>query len=164
KNVVKTFNDVVAYVADESQVVQDTTGDDRDVAAGPLAFDGAVRNIVARLHDLISERAEDLPGRYDSLGQVGITTARDGTLSLDATKLVAALGDDAGAVGELFGGTGDVDGVADRLHEFLTGVTQAGGLISVRSDAVDAEIKRLDQDIATGERNLDAFEATLRAR
>ena len=164
KNVVKAFNDVVTYVADESQVVQDTTGDDRDVAAGPLAFDGTVRNIVARLHDLISERAENLPGRYDSLGQVGITTARDGTLTLDATKLAAALGDDAGAVGELFGGTVDVDGVADRLHEFLAGVTQAGGLISVRGDAVSAEIKRLDQDIATGERNLDAFEATLRAR
>jgi flagellar hook-associated protein 2 len=105
-----------------------------------------------------------MPRVYSSHCQIGITTARDGTLALDATNLAAALGDDAGAVGELFGGTGDVGGVADRLHEFLTGVTQAGGLIDVRSDAVDAEIKRLEQDIATGERNLDAFEATLRAR
>ena len=164
KAAVTAFNDVAGYVADESIVTQDTTGNDRNVQAGPLAFDGTVRNILARLHDLVSGQVEGLPGRYNSLGQVGLTTTRDGTLALDATKLKAALADDAGAVSELFGGTSSVDGVADRLHEFLSGVTQVDGLINIRSTAVSDEIDRLNDDIATGTRNLDQFEATLRAR
>jgi flagellar hook-associated protein 2 len=161
---VKAFNDIAGYVADESVVTQDTTGSDRQVQAGPLAFDGTVRNILTRLHDLVSGQVSGLPGRYNSLGQVGLTTNRDGTLALDATKLTAALADDAGAVSELFGGTSSVGGVADRLHDFLAGVTQVDGLISLRSTAVSNEIKRLNDDIASGQRNLDQFEATLRAR
>ncbi len=165
QSVVKAFNDVVTYVAGQSTVSQDTTSDDHDVTAGPLAFDGSVRSILEQLHDLVSGGA-DVPGQYTSLTQIGIATARDGTLTLDTAKLAAALDTDAAAVGELFGGTGDVDsaGIADRLHDYLVGVTESGGLIDVRSNAVADQIKRYDDDIATGQRNLDAFETSLRER
>ncbi len=161
---VTAFNDVQSFVTSQSAVTQDTTGSDRSVQAGPLAFDGTVRNILARLHDLVSDPVSGLPGRYSSLGQVGITTGRDGTLALDTAKLADALAGDATAVGELFGGTDSLGGAADRLHDFLSGVTQIGGLIDVRSTSVNQEIARLDDDIASGERNLNAFEENLRAR
>lgn len=39
--VVTAFNDLAGYVAQQSQVTQDTGSADRDVSAGPLAFDAA---------------------------------------------------------------------------------------------------------------------------
>jgi flagellar hook-associated protein 2 len=161
--VVTAFNDLVSFVAAQSTVTQDATSADREVKVGPLALDGTVRSILETLHRSVADAVPGLTGSYTLLAQVGVTTNRDGTLAFDGAKLTAALASDDVAVGALFAGSGAVAGVADRVHDYLAGVTQAGGLIAARTDAIGVQITSLDDQIAAGQRHLDQFEANLRA-
>jgi flagellar hook-associated protein 2 len=161
--VVDAYNDLVRFVAAESTVTQDTAAADRTVRAGPLAFDRTARGVLDALRGLVSTRVEDLDGAYTALAQLGIATERDGTLRFDGAALEAALAADSGAVAALFAGAGATDGVADRLADYLAGVTQAGGLVANGSAGVAEQIRTLEDRIAAGERNLDQFERNLRA-
>jgi flagellar capping protein FliD len=67
-------------------------------------------------------------------------------------------------VAALFGGSGAATGVADRLSDYLTAISQSGGVIDVHNAAVGEEIRSLEDRIAAGQRNLDAFEDNLRAQ
>ncbi len=161
---VKAFNDIVTFVASESEIEQDTESEDRSVNIGPLALDSTVRGIMDSLRRLISDPTDtgDTDG-YTVLAQVGVTTARDGTLTFNQAAFRAELASRGGDVAKLLGGATSA-GVADRLSDYLTAVTQAGGLIDVHNTAVGDEIRSLEDRISAGQRNLDAFEENLRAQ
>ena len=160
---VTAFNDLVSFVEGQSTVTQDTSSDERSVAVGPLALDGTVRSILGALHSAVSDAIPGATGSYTLLAQMGITTNRDGTLAFDSAKLKSALASDDVAVGALFAGSGTIAGVADRVHDYLAGVTQAGGLIAIRTNAVGDQIRTLEDQIAAGQRYLDQYEENLRA-
>jgi flagellar hook-associated protein 2 len=163
--VVKAFNEIVTFVAGESEVSQDTESDDRSVTLGPLALDSTVRGVMDSLRRLISDPAAGAgQGDYSVLAQVGITTARDGTLAFNQTTFRAELASRGSDVAKLFGGGVTATGIADRLSDYLTAVTQSGGLIDVHNTAVANEIRSLEDRISAGQRNLDAFEENLRAQ
>jgi flagellar hook-associated protein 2 len=162
--VVKAFNDIVTFVAGESVVSQDTSSDDRAVSIGPLALDGTVRGIIDSLRRIISDPTEGASDTYTVIAQLGITTARDGTLSFNQATFTTELAARGGEVAKLLGGSAGGAGVADRLSDYLGAVTQAGGLIDVHNTAVADEIRSLEDRISAGQRNLDAFEENLRAQ
>ena len=163
QKVVDAFNDIVSFVAGQSQVTQDTASSDHSVTAGPLAFDGTVRTILSSLHGVLSGAVPHLDSGYTVLSQIGITTKRDGTLAFDTAKFATALTADPGAVATLFGGTGAIGGVADRVHDYLTALTRSGGLIDIDAKSITAQITNIDDQITAGQRHLDAFESSLRA-
>lgn len=163
--VVKAFNDIVTFVAGESEVTQDTESDDRTVKLGPLALDSTVRGVMDSLRRLISDPAAGAgTGDFSVLAQVGITTARDGTLTFNQATFRSELASRGSDVAKLFGGGGSTTGVADRLSDYLTAVSQSGGLIDVRNTTVANEIRSLEDRISAGQRSLDAFEENLRAQ
>jgi flagellar hook-associated protein 2 len=161
---VKAFNDIITFVGGESAITQDTTTADHSVSIGPLALDSTVRGVIDSLRRLISDPAPGVSDSYSVLAQVGITTARDGTLTFNQTTFGTELAARGSDVAKLFGGSGSTPGIADRISDYLTAVTQAGGLIDVHNTAVGKEISSLEDRIAAGQRNLDAFEANLRAQ
>jgi flagellar hook-associated protein 2 len=161
--VVTAFNDIVSFVDQQSDVSQDTSATDRTVSQGPLAFDGTVRSILETLHGTISNGVSGLSSQYTLLAEVGVTTNKDGTLAFDTTKLNDALTKDDRAVAALFGGSTTTAGIADKLHDYLTGITQAKGLLAVRTDSLTSQIKSLQDRIEEGQRQVDAFEENLRA-
>ncbi len=164
--VVQAFNDVVTFVDGENNVTQDTSSSDRTVSLGPLALDSTVRGILDSLHRLISDPTTggSNGGVYSVLAQVGITTTRDGTLSFDQATFQTELAARGSDVAKLFGGTTTDKGIADRLSDYLTAVTQSGGLIDVHNTAISDQLSSLEDRIAAGQRNLDSFETNLRAQ
>ncbi len=163
RTVVNAFNDIVNFVASQSQVTQDRSATDHAVQAGPLAFDSTVRTVLSSLHGVLSGAVSGLQGNLTLLAQVGISTNRDGTLAFDTGKLATALNSDVSSVSTLFGGSGAVGGVADRLHDYLTGLTKTGGLIDAGTKSITAQIASIDDQLAAGQRHLDDFEKNLRA-
>jgi flagellar hook-associated protein 2 len=161
RRVVNAFNDIVTFVAGENQVTQDTAAADHSVQAGPLAFDGTVQGVLSSLHGVLSGAVPGLDGNLTLLAQVGISTSRDGTLAFDPGKLATALASDPNSVSALFGGTGAVGGVADRLHDYITGLTQTGGVIDVGTKGIADQIASIDDQLAAGQRHLDEFQANL---
>jgi flagellar hook-associated protein 2 len=164
--VVKAFNDIVTFVDGENDVTQDTSTDERTVTLGPLALDGTVRGILDSLHRLISDPTTggQNGGVYSVLAQVGITTQRDGTLAFNQDTFRTELAARGSDVAKLFGGAGTDKGVADRLSDYLTAVTQSGGLIDVHNTAISDQLHSLEDRISAGQRNLDSFEENLRAQ
>src|SRR5204862_5242746 len=98
---VTTFNDVVTFVASQSDVTQDSGSG--DTAVGTLATNSTVRGIIDQLHQTLSQALGGATGRYVNLSSIGITTvgsASDasgqaiGTIKLDARVFATALADD----------------------------------------------------------------------
>lgn len=164
KAVVTAYNALVSFVDAQSEVSQDTTGSDGDVTTGPLAFDTTVRTIMDGLRSAISSKVDGLTGDYSLLAETGLTSTKDGTLSLDASKLADALASDEQGVSQLFGGLGTTSGAFDRVYQYLSDATGTGGLLEARNKSITDNLASLTDQIAAGERSVSAFEATLRAQ
>lgn len=103
---------------------------------GPLMGDIGVRTAMQQIRSILGGQNGD--GAYSMLSQIGVSTQTDGTLSVDASKLDAALTQNPEAVRELFSGT---DRVADRLSKVLDGFLGAQGRLSAQTDRLQ---QRLD--------------------
>ena len=66
-------------------------------SGGPLAGDRGAREVIRRLSQLTSTQLTDA-GDFKTLADIGVRTETDGTLSIDSTRLDAALALDSGAV------------------------------------------------------------------
>lgn len=162
--VAAAYNDLVSFVDQNSDVIQDTSSEDGNVVAGPLAFDSTVRNILGGLRSAFSNGVTGLGGSFTLLAEVGLTTNQDGTVSFDSSKLNAALGQDENAVRELFAGDGTADGAFDRLSDYIGSVTGSGGFLEIRTNGLTEEIEALGERIEAGERAVEVFEADLIAQ
>ncbi len=125
--------------------------------AGPLLGDAMLRGIEGELRGKISDPVSSAEGVYNTLASVGITTQKDGTLTLNNDKLTKALTADFDGVAKLFGSE---NGVAARLANALTP--------RLANDAeLDVRTKRLNQkslDIQKEQVALDARMAKVEAR
>lgn len=115
-DVVDTYNELLGIVKE-----------DTDPVSGALARDTAARDMLRSMQKLT---LTDLTGKTDgsptTLAQIGVTTNRDGTLSVDATKLNAALTSNPGAIEAMFadGGTGaSGKGISAALNAITAKVT-----------------------------------------
>ena len=170
---VNAFNDLVSYVNSQSTVTQqnsgsssstspDSTSTDNSVTAGPLAFDSTVRSVLDQLHSVVSSAVGgNSSGGLAVLSQIGISTQEDGTLAFDSTQLQTALTQDPNSVTTLFAGNGASGGIADNLHNLLFGITEPGGLISVRNNSLSDQIKTINDQIDTGQQQIDAYQQSL---
>ena len=164
KAVVTAYNALASFVDAQSEVSQDTTNSDGDVTTGPLAFDTTVRTIMDGLRNAISSKVDGLSGDYSLLAETGLTSTKDGTLSLDASKLADALASDEEGVSQLFGGLGTTAGAFDRVYQYLSDATGTGGLLEARNKSITDNLARLTDQIAASERSVSAFEANLRSQ
>lgn len=139
-----------------------------EVEADSLMGDSAVHQIKSRLQSVIGARVEAVSGDYNALSRIGITTNRDGSLSLDSTKLKNALADDPQAVTDLItyndhNSSTANDGIAVRLVDALDQILRSSdGLLTARQNGIRRSMSNLDERIESMERSLDTYEAGLR--
>lgn len=149
KALVDAYNDVVNTIDGQTQVTRQSDG---TLSSGAFSGD-AVPQVIRR--SLAAAIATSVGGTFSSLSLVGITTQKDGTLSLDAAKLQKALTSDPQAVSDLIAGTSTRDGVADLLSTKLDTMTKAvTGTIAAKQDGLTTQIT------ATG-KHIDAMQARL---
>ena len=79
-------------------------------------------------------------GDIAMLSDVGIQTEINGDLTLDATRLDAALANDSGALVDLFTGIG---GMATRVDALLAPHLDTGGTFATREDSLKAQLDDL---------------------
>jgi len=90
---IETVNSLSSYDA--------TTGN-----AGALQGDFSARSIVAQIRQTLTNAVEGFSGPFSSLSEIGITTASDGTLQVDATELDATLAQNFDEIVGLFAAVG----------------------------------------------------------
>jgi flagellar hook-associated protein 2 len=126
-----------------------------------LQSNQSLRSIASRLSNSVLQAVGT--GRFQSLGGIGVSLGKDGTLSLDKTKLSAALQKDASAVATVLAGTGSTDGIMDLLGKAVDNLNDTkNGVIQSGHDAFDTRAKTLENQVAKAQDRVQAYSDNLR--
>jgi flagellar hook-associated protein 2 len=120
---------------------------------GPMLGDSLLSGIDAEIRRTLSTPVEAAGATVQTLAAIGITSQKDGTLAVDATKLDTALANDFDGVARLFGATGT--GVAAKLSSQIEDRLADGGALDSRSTSLQDQQRALvkkkgDIDIRMG--------------
>lgn len=136
-----------------------------------LQGDSALIQLVSRVRSAftepIGERGSDwMTGGLNQLALIGITTTREGTLTLDESTLREKLAEDPLAVQRLFTAKedGGITGVGHRAISLVQQYTRSSGLISSRQSMYSDMIDDINDQIDSLELRLQRREETMRAQ
>lgn len=155
------------------QTVQDfvsvfnTLKKDLAVARVATRSDGALRSLERQLSGLLTTNLSSHPS-IRSLSDIGISTNRDGTISLDPAKFEAALRNHPDAVEALFSPVRDAThdattdpGIGLLLQQINDSATAADGLLETLRKRLDRESASIAKDQARMEERELAYRARL---
>jgi flagellar hook-associated protein 2 len=128
---------------------------------GALLGDAFVRGIQDQLRRDLSGEVEGTRGVYTSLAALGIRTDGGGQLTVDDTRLKAALAADFDNVAQLFAGD---DGVAKRMYDRLDAALKTDAQLAVRNETLNKTVKSLTKDKEDVDRRMEGIEARYRAQ
>ncbi len=149
---ISNYNGLLSKMASLSGYVAATK------TAGPLQGDPLVIELQTQMRRLAQSVISSAGTTYDRLASVGITTAVDGTLSLDASKFQAAQTANPGAMAALFSGT---TGVATKFKKALDShLADTTGDLDARNNSITARRK----DLTAAKAALDARMVDVQAR
>lgn len=137
---VKAYNDAVG------QIRSMTAYDAANKRASVLTGDSTARGIQSQLASLASAQVTGIAGGIARLSDLGIRVQADGTLATDSGKLAAALADrDIDVAGFFTRTTAGNEGIAVRFGTVLEGMVGSAGLITGRTDGINATIKDIQK-------------------
>lgn len=157
---VKAYNDISKYVAQQTKYDPDTK------TAGDLQGDRATLSLQSQLRNALTQ-SSGASTVFRTLSDMGIELQRDGTLTVNDTKLGKALSNPT-EVAKAFtspasNGVG-YTGLAVTMKSLTDSMTLTDGLVTTRSDGLRASIKRIDDQVAKGNTRLAATKARLLAQ
>lgn len=151
---------VTAYNASIRYIAAQTAYNPTSRSAGTLLGDATTLSASQQLRNIVGGTI-DGSGTYSSLAQIGITTATDGSLTLDTAKLTTALSTDYTSVQKLFGGD---SGVGTRLSTLTKGLLDDSGQIKAQTDGLNATLKDISKQQDALDTRIKAFETRTRAQ
>lgn len=154
---------VDAYNAVNSFITTESTFNGTAKGAESLVGDSTLRSVQSRLRSTFVAPINGLSGKYNTFGSIGVTMQRDGSLSLDATKLTTALSADPTSVTNIL--TKETDGLATRIDAVIDSFTNSSsGVLQQRMTSLSKLNKQLDTQIDSIQTRIDKYESTLRAQ
>ncbi|MFN8109632.1 MAG: flagellar filament capping protein FliD [Thermoleophilia bacterium] len=159
---------VDSYNAMMSNIRSATAYDAASKTAGTLQGDAMFNTFMGNMRNIAGSTVTGGSAQYNSLAQIGITSDRTGTLTLDSTKFQAALAADPSALQRVFnansGATtpGASDGIARRLAAFADDFSKNS--IAPRQTGVSTTIAQMNKKIADLEDVMTVRENRLKAQ
>jgi len=149
---------VTAYNTLRSTLVQLGGYDSSTGTAGPMMGNAVLNGIQSQVQQALYSVVNTGSSTYNTLASIGITTSRDGSLSVNSTTLSAALGSNFSAVSQLFSGAG---GVARSLDTDIGGALGTGGSITSAGQTLTAQEKSLTDQSNQLQTQMAALSASL---
>jgi Flagellar capping protein len=156
-------NFISAY---NTMVSQTTSLAKRDsIVAGVNQNDGgalAGDSMVTSIKDLATNtllKPSTQSSTFATIFELGVNMDNKGVLSLDTNKFNTALSKNFDQVVALFGGT---KGVAGTISSTLDKYTQTGGLISIRQDGLNTQLRSISTQESNATDQLTKYETNLR--
>lgn len=148
-----SYNEVFRLVQKQMDV---TKSSDR---SSSLAGDSALRKLAADLQATTSVQVLSA-GPVRALADIGVKTARNGTLSVDSTVLSTALTRDAKATNTIFNTAST--GIAARDKTLVDAHTNSvDGILTGRQNGLNKSIRQIDEDIDKKQLRLSQFREKL---
>jgi flagellar hook-associated protein 2 len=156
---VDSYNDVINFIHSRNEY------DTEENEADPLFGEGTVRSIERRMSGIVSTGVTGLPSDMKALSQIGISTEREGTLSLNVGKLQDALDENLEGVTNLFVKGETTQGIAEKFYQLAFDATRSeDGDLAIRMDGLQDRVRELNSRIELQESALERLEERLRAR
>lgn len=152
---------VAAYNAINDLLGTATKYDSETKTAGILQGDSSALGLQSMFRNMVIS-AKSGEGTYKRLSDIGIEMQRGGKLTINETKLTAALKEPE-ALQALMVGT-DGDGLAVKMREVTTGMLSIDGLMNNKSAALSAAVKRNSADQDRVNARAELYEKRLRAQ
>ncbi|SOE93072.1 flagellar hook-associated protein 2 [Burkholderia sp. D7] len=149
-NFVNLYNTLVTTY---SQVAGFDSSKAKGAQGGPLLGNAMFNTVKNTLASIVSGGVKNGSANI-SLGAIGITLNKDGTLTADSTKMTNELTSNPQGVAALFNST---TGVAAKMTKSLNGFLGEGGLIANNQDPLNADLK----GISTQQDTLASYTAQL---
>tara|TARA_R110002049_G_scaffold13509_2_gene58459 strand:+ start:103421 stop:104788 length:1368 start_codon:yes stop_codon:yes gene_type:complete len=127
-----------------------------------LSGENTLLNIESRVRGLFSDSYNDSSSNISYLFQIGLSFDRDGVLSFDEEKFNEVVATDIDEIQNIF--TNTETGFIASLESVIKSYTDSDGIISTRTEGLNTERARLDDDIERYELRLEDVEARVRAR
>lgn len=156
---VDAYNALISSTAQLTAVVK-VDGSNEPVT-GPLVGDSTVRNVMSGLRNEIVKMTGGSESNVRALASLGITTGKDGKLSLDDTQLTAALDSNFEQVGSYLAGD---DGLMGRLSGFVSGYVATDGVLKQRTDALQATKMDVDKQREALNKRVESLQTRLYAQ
>lgn len=153
KDLVSAFNDL-------NDVFRANTNPDTKDTTGVLYGDSTLRQAQFKVRGVLDTRLTGTGSAYDSLASIGITTGRDGRLSVDDAKLTAALNADYDGVISLF--TTASTGIAVKAREVATSI--GDNSVRLRTTGIQSRIRSINAQVNNLEDRLDDYIEQLRKK
>ncbi|WP_417706750.1 flagellar filament capping protein FliD [Pseudomonas sp.] len=129
--------------------------------AGPLVGDSTVRSILAGLRNEIVSMTGGGDAGVRALADLGITTDKDGKLSLDDDTLTKALDTNFDQVGAYLTGS---DGLMGRLSGFVSNYVATDGVLKQRDSALRDTLKSVDSQRESLNKRVESLQTRLYAQ
>lgn len=154
---IRAFIDAYNAFVDASDA--QTGYDPETEIAGSLLGDLTVRGIRDQLRRELNTEVTDIDATFSSLLDLGIETDVDGKLTLDDSKLDAALESEFSKLGQLFANS---DGYAVRMSTVVDGyLDETDGILTARTDGLDETIEGFAAQREVLNVRLESLEARL---
>lgn len=134
-----------AYNAISSTLSSSTRFDEASKTAGPLQGDSTATGLQNALRGMMRSVTNSTP--FSRLTDIGLSMQTNGALSVDNTKLNAALSDRAGIKALFTNDTGSATelGFGLKVKSFADGLLAADGLVSNKAKSIQSAIDRNDK-------------------
>jgi flagellar hook-associated protein 2 len=131
----------------------------KGMAGSNSALDSTLRSIESQMRSVFNTAPAGLTTGFTYLTEVGVTFQRDGTLSLDADDLEAAVASDFAGFAELF--ANDSEGYLFRLESVVDGFVTFDGLLDDRKNSINRSVRSVDDRIFEMEFRMELREQSL---
>jgi len=157
---VDAYNKLNSYLADQTKYDASTK------VAGVLQGDSTANSIRSQMRSIMSS-STGASATFSRLSDIGFDIAKDGTLSINDSKLTSSLGNLA-EVKKLFTNT-DLsttgnDGIASQLRSLTDGMLNSTGMLTTHTQGIQSSITRNEDRQAQMQTRIDQYEARVRAQ
>lgn len=135
---VEGYNKLMQTNNDLTAVVQ--VGEGKKPVTGPLLGDSSLRNLLTGLRKEMTQLGEQ--AGLSSLAELGITTQKDGKLSIDAVKLDEALATNYDKIADFM--TGE-KGLMGRLEGIVKPYADDSGILGLRQKSLQTTLTSVDK-------------------
>ncbi len=158
---VDRFNRIVSYTKEQNTVTFESDSKDTTPTFAPLSSTQIDEGLVSAIRSTVQSSRSGRNSAIATLADMGITTARDGTLSLDSKKLDAAIANDSGSVEKLLQQLGDtLAAPGGAIAQF----TRFGGQFDALKQANNRQIDSYNRRAESAEKILSRQEDEMRTR
>lgn len=152
------YNDVVKFINERN------TYDVTTKKGGIFFNEPTVRTVLSNIRTALSSTVAGV-STLRTTGEIGFKTERDGTITVDETKLDSVLSSSYSAVKNLFIKQTGITGVAQLLTDTVDVLDDVeGGTVTLRKSGLTKQITSLTDDIARKEDAVSQYETRLRAQ